>query len=205
VLRRVTRYSLSSELFFKLRYHDSKAIQNQSLSSWLAIRFHPVLSSSIVVNSQLFTDLSSTIAFKDRGFVSVSSSVNEWTVEVKAGDGSVSSVSWIVLYRASLSEYRAADFHQACDGMGKCVVIVHAENGRIGAAYNEDGFTSVKNVRTPSLNGCIASIAVDGGSEEIFHRNNHEVGVLNHPGLGPVFGESPRDLAISTICNQGFY
>jgi hypothetical protein len=90
-----------------------------ALISWLGRRIRPVLSSSIVVNSQLFADLSSTIALKDRGFVSVSSSVRDWAVEMKSEDGSVSFVSWILLYRASISGYRAADFHQACDGMGK--------------------------------------------------------------------------------------
>jgi hypothetical protein len=94
------------------------------------------------VNIQLFADFSSIIALKDRGFVSVSSSVIDWTVELKTEDGSVSFVSWILLYRSSISGYRADDFHQACDGMGKCVVVVKAENGRIAAAYNEDGFLS---------------------------------------------------------------
>jgi hypothetical protein len=112
---------------------------------------------------QPFKDLSSTIAFKDRSFVGVSSSVNDWTDEMKDEDGSVSSVSWILLYRASLSGYEAADFHQACDGIGKCVVGVKAENGRIAAAYMEGSFSS-------NLNGFIDSLADDGGSEEIFHQ-----------------------------------
>jgi hypothetical protein len=119
----------------------NSSLRFSGLLSWLAIRFHPALSSSIIVNSQLFKALSSTIALKERGFVSVSSSVIDWTVEMKAEDGSVSYVSWILLNRASLSGYRAVDFHQACDGMGKCVVVVKAENGRIAAVYNEDGFT----------------------------------------------------------------
>jgi hypothetical protein len=72
----------------------------------------------------------------------VSSSVTDWAAEMKADDGSVASVSWIQLYRASISGYRAADFHQACDGMGKCVIVVKAENGRIAAAFNDDGSTS---------------------------------------------------------------
>jgi hypothetical protein len=71
-------------------------------------------------------------------------------------DGSVSSVSWILLYRASLSGYEAADFHQACDEMEKCVVVVKAENGRIAAAYNEDGFFSGVG-RSPNLKGFIIS------------------------------------------------
>jgi hypothetical protein len=59
-----------------------------ALISWLAMRFHPVFSSSIVVNDELFADLSSTIALKDRGFVCVSSSLNDWTVEMMDKDGS---------------------------------------------------------------------------------------------------------------------
>jgi hypothetical protein len=174
------------------------SLEFSALLSWLAIRFNPVLSSSIVVNSELFKDLSSTIALKDREFVSMSSSVTDWTVEMKAEDGSVSSVSWILLYRASISEYRAADFHQACDGMGKCVVVVKAENGRIAAAYNEDGFTSVGYSSSPNLKGFIASVAEDGGCGEIFHRK----GVCNHPDVGPVFGDSPGDRCIWDKCHQ---
>jgi hypothetical protein len=182
------------------------SLEYSGLISWLAIRFRPVLSSSIVVNIKLFADLSSTIALKDRGFVSVSSSVTDWTVEMKAEDDGASSVSWILLYRASLSEYRAADFHQACDGMGKCVVVVKDENGRVAAAYNEDGVTSVENVCTPNLNGFIASVADDGGCGEIFHRNGQKVGVMNHPSYGPDFGdEYSSDLHITNNCQQDEY
>jgi hypothetical protein len=156
---------------------------------------------AIVVNPQLFTDLSSTIALKDRGFFSVSSRVNAWTVEMEDDNGSVSSISWILFYRASLSGYRAADFHQACDGMGKCVVVVKAENGRIVAAYNEDGFTSGL-IDSPNLNGFIASVAEDGGCGEIFHRNDREAGLRNSPRDGPVFGSVPFDLGISNNCHQ---
>jgi hypothetical protein len=175
------------------------SLEFSSLFSWLARRFHPVLSSSIVVNSELFKDLSSIIALKDRGFVSVSSSVTDWTVELKAEDGTFSSVSWILLYRSSISGYRAADFHQACDGMGKCVVVVKAENGRISAVYNEDGLTSVKWSRSPNLNGFIVSVDDDGGCGEIFHRTDEEVGVMNYPDAGPWFGS---DLHISNNCHQ---
>jgi hypothetical protein len=175
------------------------------LISWLARRFRPIFSSSIVINFQLFKDLSSTIALKYRGFVSVSSNVTDWNVEMKAEYGSESSVSWIPLYRASISEYQAADFHQACDGMGKCVVVVKAENGRIAAAYNEDGFTSVESV-SPNLNGFIVSVAEDGGCRETFHRNDHEGGIVNLPGNGTVFGsEYDADLFISNDCHQGEY
>jgi hypothetical protein len=175
-----------------------------SLISWLARRFRPVLSSSIFENRQFFKAISSTIAFKDRGFVDVSSSVTDWTFEMKAEDGSVSSVSWILLYRASLSGYRAADFHQACDGMGRCVVVVKAENGRIAAVYNEDGFTAARWGRSsPNLNGFIVSLANNGGCGEIFHRNDHEVGIWNFSRYGPTFGELyPSDLFISDNCHQ---
>jgi hypothetical protein len=178
----------------------NSSLEFSSLISWLAIRFHPVLSSSIVLNTKLFADLSSTIVLKDRGFVSVSSNVNDWTVEMKAEDRSESSVSWIILYRASLSGYRAADFHQACDGMGKFIVIVKAENGRIAAAYNEDGFTSI-NVSSPNTNGFIVSLADDGGCRDIFYRNDREWGIMNNSGVGPWFGAYRRDLRISDNCH----
>jgi hypothetical protein len=185
------------------------SLEFSALISWLALRFHPILSSSIVVNHQLFKDLSSTIALKDHGIVSVSSSVNDWNVELKGVEGSFSSVSWIPLYRASLSDYRAADFHQACDGMGGCVVVLKAENGRIAAAYNQDGFTSVEWTCSPNLNGFIASVADDGGCEEIYQRNDNAMGVWNDPSWGPDFGSSPfmsndpPDLSISSDCHLG--
>jgi hypothetical protein len=162
------------------------SLEFSALISWLGRKFRPVLSSSIVVNPRLFSDLSSTIALKDRGFVSVSSSITDWTVEMNSEDGSSSSVSWILLYRASLSGYRAADFHQACDGMGKCVVVSKAENGKIAAAYNEDGFTSVRGPSS-NLNGFIVSIGEDGKYGEILNRNDHEAGIMNYSWSGPVF------------------
>jgi hypothetical protein len=182
------------------------SLKNFALISWLAVRFHPVLSSSIVVNEQLFSDISSTIVLKDRGFVSVSSNVKDWTVEINAEDGSLSSVSWILLYRASLSGFRAADFHQACDGMGKCVVIVKAGKGMIAAAYIEDGFTSVFRSHSSNLNGFIASVADDGGCGEIFHRNDDGAGIWNSPDFGPDFGNDfSSDLRISDNCHQNEY
>jgi hypothetical protein len=177
----------------------NSSLEFSGLLSWLAMRFHPVLSSSIAVNIQLFTDLSSIIVLKDRGFVSVSSIVNDWTVEMKAEDGSLSSVSWILLYCASLSGYRVADFHRECDGMGKCVVIVKATNGRIAAAYNEDGFISGSTF-SPNLKGFIISITDDGGCGEIFNRNDYEVGIWNHPSWGPAFGVN--DVYISNNCQE---
>jgi hypothetical protein len=176
------------------------SLEFSGLVSWLGRQFLPFLSSSIVVNSQLFADLSSTIALKDSGFVSESSSVRDWAVEMYDEDETVSSVSWILIYRASLSEYRAADFHQACDGMGKCVVVVEVENGRIAAAYNEDGFTSDMS-RTPNLNGFIVSVADDGSCGDIFHRNDQEMGVKNYDWTGPWFGGN--DIRISNYCHSG--
>jgi hypothetical protein len=191
---------------FVCKASRGSSLEFSSLVSWLAIRFHPVLSSSIVLNTKLFADLSSIIALKDRGLVSVSSSVNDWAVETKAEDGSVTSVSWILLYRATVSGYRSADFHQACDGMRKCVVILKAENGQIAAAYNEDGFTSVVDY-SPNPNGFIVSVADDGGCGEIFHRNDWAMGVFNHPAIGPVFGGDYLcdDLYISNDCHLGEY
>jgi hypothetical protein len=172
-----------------------------SLLSWLKHRFRPSLSSSIVVNSNLFKDLSSIIASNDRGSISVSSRLANWTIEIKAADDSSCSVSWILIYRASISGYRAADFHQACDGMGKCVVVLKSENGRIVAAYNEDGFISAYG-RSPNINGFIVSVDEDRGADEIFHRNDSDMGIENHSSYGPVFGNF-GDLVISTNCHQG--
>jgi hypothetical protein len=71
--------------------------------------------------------------------------------------------------------------------MGRCVVVVEAEFGMIAAAYNEDGFTSVDS-ESPNLNGFIASVHEDGGCGEIFHRNDHEIEVVNQKWLNPCFG-----------------
>jgi hypothetical protein len=95
-----------------------------------------------------------------------------------------SSVSWILLYRASLSGYEVADFHRACDGMGKCVVVVKAENGRIAAAYSEDGFSSGVG-RSPDLKGFIASVDENSVCGDIFHRNDLGMGVFNSDGGWP--------------------
>jgi hypothetical protein len=67
-----------------------------------------------------------------------------------------------------------------------------------------NGFTSDWNPY-PNLNGFIASVAEDGGCGEIFHRNDYETEVFNHPSLGPVFWEFPCDLAISNNCHLGEY
>jgi hypothetical protein len=65
----------------------NSSFEFSSLISWLARRFRPVLFSSIVMKSQLFADLSSTIALKDHGFVSISSRVTDWTVEMNGKEG----------------------------------------------------------------------------------------------------------------------
>jgi hypothetical protein len=122
---------------------------------------------------------------------------------MKAGDDSSCSISMILLYRASLSQYLAAEFHHACDGIGKCFVVVKAGNGRIAAFYNEDGFNSDPTSTSPNRNGFIASVADDGGCGEVFHRNNdREVGIRNHPWEGPTFGNNPHDLFIWDSCQQ---
>jgi hypothetical protein len=143
---------------------------------------------------------------KDRRFVSLSLRVNDWTVEMKADDGGASSVSWILLYRATVSGYRVADFHQACDGMGKFVVVVKAENGRIAAAYNENGISSIEWSHSPNHNGFIVAVDDDGSCGEIFHRNDYEVGVMNGSRRGPTFGKfGLPDLYISNTFHKNEY
>jgi hypothetical protein len=100
-----------------------------------------------------------------------------------------------------LSGYRAFAFYHACDGIGKCVVLVKAENGRIEAGYNENSFSSVFRSRSPNLNGFIASVDGGGRCGEIFHRNQDaDAGVDNYAYEGPVFGtggsEEDPDLLI---------
>jgi hypothetical protein len=86
--------------------------------------------------------------------------------------------------------------------MGKCVVVVKSENGRITAAFNEDGFTSVPESTSPNRNGFIISVD-DDRCGEIFHRNDQEEGIWNHPEIGPDFGNVDlSDLHISNNCNQ---
>jgi hypothetical protein len=194
---------LASIIRYVSRRSHRPSLEFSGLISWLARRFQPVLSSSIVINTKLFEDISSTIALKDRGFFSVSSSLSNLVVEMKAKDESSCSISWILLYRASLSNYRAAEFHRACDGMGKCVVVIKAENGRIAIAYNEDGFTSVYESTSPNLNGFIACVDQNGRCGEVYHRNDSEAGVYSHPSFGPMFGNDENcDLAISNRCHQ---
>jgi hypothetical protein len=179
------------------------SLQFTSLISWSARRFRPVLFSSIVENRKLFDSLSSTIVLKDRGVVSGSSFLSNWTFEMRAEDEIVCSFSWILLYRASISGYRAADLHRAFDGLEKCVVIVKAENGRIAVTFNEDGFTSIDNSTSPNLNGFIVSVVEESRCGEIFHRNDQSVEIWNDPKVGPDFGdEYGIDLCISVNCDK---
>jgi hypothetical protein len=85
--------------------------------------------------------------------------------------------------------------------MGKCVVVVKAENGKIAAAYNEDGFTSDFLRESPNLNGFIVSVSESGGCGDIFHRNDHSTGISNYPFLVARFGTG-FDLLISNNCHQ---
>jgi hypothetical protein len=84
-------------------------------------------------------------------------------VTLTSSNGSSLSVTWELVYRASLFGFGAREFHQACDGQGKNVVteVVRAENGRIAVAYNEDGFQGYY-IDSPNRNGFIVSINEDG-------------------------------------------
>jgi hypothetical protein len=108
--------------------------------------------------------------------MSASSSLASWTAELKDGECSTCLVSWILIYRDSISGYLASDFHRACDGMGKYVCVVKSANGRIAAAYNEDSFASDGDW-TPNRNGFIASVDEEGERGEINERNYHKVGI----------------------------
>jgi hypothetical protein len=103
--------------------------------------------------------------------------------------------------------FRAEEFHQACDGMGSCVVVVRAENGRIAVAavaYNEDGFIRTDRVEcTHNQNGFIVSINEDVSCGAQFDRNlKSGGGIWNHPGYGPFFD---NDLAIASYCSENQY
>lgn len=110
---------------------------------------------------------------------------------MKAHDDIVCSIAWILLYRASISGYQASGFHLACDGMGKCVDFVKAENGRIAASYNEDGFTSKVDTNSPNLKSFIASVDKNGGCGDTYHRNDIEEdgGFFNFAVAGPCFND----------------
>jgi hypothetical protein len=94
---------------------------------------------------------------------------------------------------------REREFHQACDGRGKFVVVVRAENGRIAVAYNEDSFSSPTGYieGTPNSNGFIALINQDGCCGDRFDRTDRAFGAWNDPSCGPDFND---DLVISNNC-----
>jgi hypothetical protein len=188
-------------LFFRVLAETE--VKYSSFRSWLKPR---LLKSCIVPPRKLIPQLSSIIAFKDRGFSSVSSTLNDWDVSLKAKDEGVCSISWRLLYRASLFGFDAREFHQACGGVGKFVVVVQAENGRVAVGYNEYGFNSDNSV-SQNLNGFIVSIEEDGSCGARFDRttggigiiNPRFYGILNDPGQGPSFN---RDLVVSNNCHE---
>jgi hypothetical protein len=130
--------------------------------------------------------------------VALSSILSDWDVSLKGEGEIICNVRWNLLYRGSLFGFDAEDFHRACDRMGKCVVVVRAENGRIAVAYNEDGFSS-NEINTPNRNGFIVSIEADGSCGARFDRNGGRVGIWNYSWHGPIFG---RDISIRSNCNE---
>jgi hypothetical protein len=90
------------------RVLNGSAAEFSSFRSWINPR---LLKSGIVPTQKLFPHISSIIAMKDRAFESVSSSLNEWNVSLKAKDERVCSVSWTLVYRASLFGLGAEEFH----------------------------------------------------------------------------------------------
>jgi hypothetical protein len=167
-------------------------------SSFLSFLQRRLLKSCIVPPSKLFCDISSIIASKEIGFVSTSSSLSDWDVSLKGAGESVCSVRWKLLYKGSMFGFVAREFHQACDGEGKCVVVVRAENGRIAASFNENGFSLNRDI-SYNINGFISSIKEDGSCGATFHRNGRGDGIWNHTKRGPVFA---WDLVISSNCNE---
>jgi hypothetical protein len=179
--------------------------KSSSFRSWLKPR---LLKSCIVPPLKLFPQLSSIIASNYRfslffyRFSTASSSLSNWDVSLKDKYDEVCSVSWKLIYRASLFGSDARDFHQACDGMGKCVVVVRAENGRIAAAYNGDGFSSSAsgwNERLFNRNGFIVSIEEDGSFGAKFDKTLRGWGIFNSAAAGPCLGSG---LSISSNCDK---
>jgi hypothetical protein len=166
-------------------------------SSFFAFLQRHLLETCIVPPSKHFCDISQIIALKDRGFAATSSILSEWDVSLKGADESMCSVRWKLMYRGSLFGFGAREFHQACDGMGKYVVVVRAENGGIAAAYNEDGFSSI-NGFAPNRHGFIVSIEADGKCGARFDQVENSGGIYNHVEYGPMFGYY---LCISSDCN----
>jgi hypothetical protein len=151
-------------------------------SSFLFFLQQRLLKTCIVPPGKLFRDMSQIIVLKDSGFAATSSILSEWDVSLKGADEIICSVGWKLIYRGSLIGFGADKFHQACDGEGKCVVVVRAENGRIAAAYNEDGFSSANgdNGDTPNRNGFIVSIEADGNCGARFDRKGGSGGIWNY-------------------------
>jgi hypothetical protein len=194
VIRFNNAFNTAPSPLFHLVLNES-AVGYTLFSSWLDQR---LLKSCIISPNKLFRDISKIIALKDRGFVATTTSLSDWVLSLMSRIGSVCVVSWKLLFKGSLFGFDADDFHQACDGMGNCVVVVRAENGRIAAAYNGDGFSSFIG-GSSNLNGFIVSIENDGSIGAQFDRNNRGLGIYNFPDSGPVFG---NDLFISSNCHQ---
>jgi hypothetical protein len=72
---------------------------------------------------------------------------------------------------------------------------VRAENGRVTAAYNEDGFDGLGSF--PNRNVFI--VMRFGVVVPNFDRNESEWGIWNHPNFGPDFRD---DLVISRNCHE---
>jgi hypothetical protein len=179
-------------------FHRVLSGSSVGYSSFLAFLQRRLYKTCIVPPSKLFCDISLIIASKESVLVTESSSLSDWDVSLKARDEETYFVRWKLLYKGSLFGFGAREFHRACDGLGKCVVVVRAENGRIAAAYNKDGFAS-EYLRTSNLNGFIMSIKEDGSCGARFDRNERRNGIWNLPGHGPVFFS---DLVIWSDCNQ---
>jgi hypothetical protein len=167
-------------------------LEYSALLTWLAIRYQPVFSSIIVVNKQLFSDLSSTIALKDRGFVSVSSSLNDWTVEMKDEDGSVSSVSsvsWILLYRASLSGYEAAYFIMLAMEWKSVLLLLRLRMGELQLPSTRMALLLFLLFFKVLLLTSMDLLSLSTKCGDIFHQNEQECGIWNTPSYGPDFGD----------------
>jgi hypothetical protein len=176
------------------RVLNESAVGYSSFSYWLERR---LLKTCLVSPNKLFRDMSSSIVLKERDIIATTSSLSDWDVSLNSRDGSSCVVSWKLLFKSTLFGFDADDFHQACDGMGKFVVVVRAENGRIAAAYNGDGFFS-DIIVSSNLNGFIVSIEGDGSVGALFNRNS-DVGIVNHPYAGPIFNFG---LSISSNCHE---
>jgi hypothetical protein len=185
--------SAPSPLFYRVLRSEEAGYS--SFRDWLK---RHLFKSCIVPPRKLFPCLSSIIALKDRGFEALSSALSDWVVYLKAKDGGVCSVSWSLIYRASLYGFDGSDFHQSCDGMGSCVVVLRAENGRFAAAYNDDGFSSFGEATT-NRNGFILSIKEDGSCGAQFDRNESRYGTFSNPNSGP---DLYNDLFIFSNCHE---